>query len=144
MFPTLKNLILVSSAALALTIVAAPTASAGHTSVRVNVNVGHASFGFARGGCYRPYRPVCAPIVVAPLPVYCPAPVYCPPPVYVPVWHVENERVWIAPVYSTVFAGYDACGRPIYRQECTTPGYWRVAQYRVSDCGERVFIGYLP
>ncbi len=141
---SLKNLILVSSAALVLSLVAAPKATAGHAKVRVNVNLGHTSFGYSRGYRHRPYRPVCAPIVVAPLPVYCPAPVICPPPVYVPVWHIENERVWVAPVYQDVLAGYDACGRPIYRQACVTPGYWRTAQYRVSDCGERVFVCYLP
>ena len=83
----------------------------------------------------------------APLPVSCPPPVSCPQPSFVapPVTcGIETDRSWVAPVHQTVLTGYDHCGRPIYQQVCVSQGYWRTAQYRVSSCGERTFIGWLP
>jgi hypothetical protein len=45
-------------------------------------------------------------------------------------------RVWVAPVYDTVFSGYDHCGRPIYRRVVTCRGYWQnvVSGYRCGLC----------
>jgi len=34
------------------------------------------------------------------------------------------ERYWVPARYATVFAGYDHCGRPIYRTVCVSAGYW--------------------
>jgi hypothetical protein len=46
-------------------------------------------------------------------------------------------RVWVAPVYETVFSGYDSCGRPIYRRITTCRGYWQnvVTGHRCGVCG---------
>ena len=35
------------------------------------------------------------------------------------------SRVWVAPVHHTVFAGYNQCGRALYREIITRPGYYR-------------------
>ena len=36
-----------------------------------------------------------------------------------------NERVWVnQPRYQQVFAGYDFCGRPVYRRACVSRGHW--------------------
>jgi hypothetical protein len=34
------------------------------------------------------------------------------------------ETYWVAPRYETVFAGYDRCGKPMYRTVCNSEGYW--------------------
>jgi hypothetical protein len=34
------------------------------------------------------------------------------------------ERVWVEPCVERRFVGYDACGQPMYRTICVTPGYW--------------------
>ena len=49
-------------------------------------------------------------------------------------WVTRYERVWVPPVYRTVFAGYDACGRPSYRNLCVRAGYYRQA-HRGYRCG---------
>jgi hypothetical protein len=36
---------------------------------------------------------------------------------------VRVERYWIPARTTSVFAGYDPCGRPIYRTVCV-PGHW--------------------
>jgi hypothetical protein len=44
------------------------------------------------------------------------------------------ERVWVAPVYRSVFSGYNSCGHPIYRNVCVRNGYYRQVR-RGSRCG---------
>src|SRR6185503_9245660 len=34
------------------------------------------------------------------------------------------ERVWVPARYESRFAGYDHCGKPIYRSICVCEGYW--------------------
>jgi hypothetical protein len=64
---------------------------------------------------------------------------------YAPAWYYRAcnhrpipiyQRVWVAPVYETVFSGYDPCGRPIYRRIVTCHGYWQnvVSGYRCGLC----------
>jgi hypothetical protein len=67
------------------------------------------------GGYYRPAR-------------YYRACNHRPIPIY--------QRVWVAPVYETVFSGYDPCGRPIYRRIVSCHGYWQnvVSGYRCGLC----------
>ncbi len=59
-------------------------------------------------------------------------------PVHHHCWRVVCEQEWVAPLYQTCFAGYDACGRPIYRQMLARAGYWQTVRYQVCDCGQRV------
>jgi hypothetical protein len=46
-------------------------------------------------------------------------------PVYRPRLH--RHRIWVPPVYSSVFVGYDLCGNPLYSRVVVSPGYyaWR-------------------
>ncbi len=46
-------------------------------------------------------------------------------------------RVWIAPVYHSVFIGYDHYGRARYRRVLVTAGHYRnvLRGYRCSTCG---------
>mgnify|MGYP001304191570 CR=1 FL=1 len=76
---------------------------------------------------------------------YAPAPVFVAPPVIVapPACSYVVEQVWIDPVYSQVFAGYDSCGTPIYHQVVVTPGCYRSAKYKVYPNGAREFVCYL-
>jgi len=65
------------------------------------------------------------------------APVYVAPPVHVhtrvPIYH----WVWVPVRYDTVFAGYDFCGRPIYRTVCVSAGHYEstIVGYRPCSCG---------
>jgi hypothetical protein len=36
----------------------------------------------------------------------------------------HSERVWVPARYESRFAGYDHCGKPIYRSVCVCEGYW--------------------
>ena len=36
----------------------------------------------------------------------------------------HTERVWVPAKYESRFAGYDHCGKPIYRSVCVCEGYW--------------------
>jgi hypothetical protein len=46
-------------------------------------------------------------------------------------------QVWVEPVYSSCFAGYDACGRARYRTVLVRAGYYStvVRGYRCGGCG---------
>lgn len=37
---------------------------------------------------------------------------------------LRMERIWIAPSYKAVLAGYDHCGKPVYRTVCISEGCW--------------------
>ena len=49
-------------------------------------------------------------------------------------WVTHYERVWVAPVYRSIFSGYNSCGHPIYRRVCVRSGYYRQVR-RGSRCG---------
>ncbi|MBI4604387.1 MAG: hypothetical protein HY721_20700 [Planctomycetes bacterium] len=58
-------------------------------------------------------------------------------PVHVHVRAPIYRQIWVAPVYDTVIAGYDRCGRPSYRTVQVRCGYYDsvVVGYRCSGCG---------
>ncbi len=64
-------------------------------------------------------------------------PAYHPRHVHVHTRRPCYERVWVPPVHESVFAGYDRCGRPIYRRVEVRCGYYRsvLVGHRCSDCG---------
>jgi hypothetical protein len=39
-------------------------------------------------------------------------------------WAPRAERVWVPARYESRIAGYDHCGKPIYRSVCVCEGYW--------------------
>lgn len=65
-----------------------------------------------------------------------------PAPVHVHAYTIVCERVWCPPVTQVVTIGYDACGTPIQREIVTQSGYWKIARYRVCECGDRIFLGW--
>ena len=50
-------------------------------------------------------------------------------------WTARPSRVWVAPVHRTVFSGYEACGRAIYREIIIRPGYFRTVFTEHCSCG---------
>ena len=46
------------------------------------------------------------------------------------------SRVWVEPVFRTVVAGYDSCGRPVYQRVMVRAGYWasHVTGYHCGTC----------
>ncbi|MFH0944571.1 MAG: hypothetical protein V2A76_05175 [Planctomycetota bacterium] len=79
-----------------------------------------------------------------PYPVYAPvyAPVYVAPMVHTHVFTISTRRVWVDPVYSQQFVGYDCYGQPIYQSVCVRQGYWRDVRYSHCGCGHTVDCGY--
>ena len=50
-------------------------------------------------------------------------------------WTSRASRIWVAPVHQTVFAGFDHCRRPVYREIITRPGYYRTVFTEHCACG---------
>lgn len=45
-------------------------------------------------------------------------------------------KIWVDPVYTTVYDGRDKCGRPRYRSVLVTPGFFRnVVSHYAYTCG---------
>ena len=97
----------------------APQVRADGPSWGVSFGVGFGGAGFGgfvghghRVHAHRPFRPA---VIVA------------PPPRQIPIY----STVWVPARYEQVFAGYDRCGRPVYRTVCVGVGHY-----------ERVITGY--
>ncbi len=57
-------------------------------------------------------------------------------PVHRHHYRAHYERVWVPPVYRSVFVGYDSCGRARYRNVCVRNGYYRrVLRGHRCSCG---------
>jgi hypothetical protein len=92
---------------------------------RFGVQFGFGNGGFSVRGGVRAYpRRHYAPIVVAP-----PVHVHTRAPIY--------REVWVPAQYDTVIAGYDRCGRPVYRTVCVGAGHYEsvFVGYRACPCG---------
>ena len=51
------------------------------------------------------------------------------------LWTSRARRIWVPPVYRTVFGGYDHCGRAVYRKILTRAGHYRTAFTDHCSCG---------
>jgi hypothetical protein len=51
------------------------------------------------------------------------------------LWAAKPSKVWVPPVYRTVFAGYDHCGRTVYRERLIRPGYYKIVFTDHCSCG---------
>ena len=51
------------------------------------------------------------------------------------LWTSRANRIWVSPVYRTVFGGYDHCGRAVYRKILTRAGHYRTVFSDHCSCG---------
>ncbi|MCH2581289.1 MAG: hypothetical protein MK133_08850, partial [Planctomycetes bacterium] len=51
------------------------------------------------------------------------------------LWTSRASRIWVPPIYRTVFGGYAPCGRAVYRELLTRAGHYRTAFTDHCSCG---------
>jgi len=56
-------------------------------------------------------------------------------PIHRHVFRVATERFWVGPVFESRVAGFDLCGRPVWRQFLVREGYWATRTVEVCRCG---------
>ncbi len=54
------------------------------------------------------------------------------------VWVAKSDKKWVDPVKRKELVGYDADGKPIYKEVIVQPGYWKTITFYVcSVCGKK-------